>query len=230
MASRLSVLIDRQDSFEVVRDAIAQILADESAGQVALATSQGQADPSLWDLKVYRERSIPWDLLNDSEDTDHAVNVWFDSANVDDQASDPTNRQTFTGNFNIDIVFGSVAMNTDTGYSPADAAAAFGANRILRLCRSILMSDDYTYLRLRQTENTMVAVTRRWVRSMSTYQPQLDNQAGRHIVGMRLELAVRYSEFSPQYEPATINYISTVIQEDETGRVLVGADYQFTPS
>ena len=228
MASRLDVLIDKEDSFEIVRNSIAQILADESAAQVARATSAGKADPSLWDLKVYRERSIPWDLLNDSKDVDHAVNVWFDSSNVDEQAADPTNRQTYTGNFNIDIVFGSVALNTATGYAPADEAAALGANRILRLCRNILMSDDYTYLRLRQIENPMVSVAKRWVRSMSTFQPQLDNQAGRHIVGMRLELAVRYSEFSPQYEPATLNYISTVIQEDENGRVLVGADFDFT--
>ncbi|AUR81577.1 hypothetical protein NVP1009O_10 [Vibrio phage 1.009.O._10N.261.51.C9] len=229
MASQITVLINDQDSFEIVRDRVAQILADESAGQMALATAQG-IDPAPWDLKVYRERSIPWELLSGDATDDHAINVWFDSANVDDAAADVTNRQTFIGTINIDIIFGSVAIETADGYAPADRAAALGANRIMRLVRNMIMSDSYTYLGLRQTQAPLVAVGKRWVRSMNTFQPQLDNKTAQHIVGARLELSVRYSEFSPQYQPANVQILDCTVDEDSQGRVLAGAQFDYTPS
>ncbi|AAQ96542.1 hypothetical protein [Vibrio phage VP16C] len=229
MPRPLTVLINQRDSFEIVRDQVAQILADESANQMALATAEGE-DPANWQLNVYRERSIPWDLLDDGAAQSHSVNVWFDSANVDESAADPTNRQTYIGTINIDIVFGSIALKlADTGYVPADQAAALGANRITRLVRNILMSDSYTYLNLRQVDAPRVAVGKRWVRSVNTFQPQLDNQTAHHIVGMRLELAVRYSEFSPQYVAPTLQTVDCTIAEDAQGRVLAGAQFNYTP-
>lgn len=229
MTNPISVLIDGPDSFEVVRDRVAQILADESANQMALAEAQS-LDPANWQLNVYRERSIPWELLSGDAKSDHVINVWFDSANVDDAAADVTNRQTFIGTINIDVVFGSVAIETETGYEPADRAAALGANRIVRLVRNMLMSDSYTYLGLRQTQAPTVAVGKRWIRSMNTFQPQLDNKTAQHIVGARLELSVRYSEFSPQYQPANLQTVDCTIQEDSQGRVLAGAQFNYTPS
>ncbi|AAQ96478.1 hypothetical protein [Vibrio phage VP16T] len=153
----------------------------------------------------------------------------MDSANVDEASADPTNRQTFIGTFNIDVVFGSVAVSTDTGYMPADQASALGANRIIRLVRNILMSDSYTYLNLRQIDAPRVAVGKRWVRSMNTFQPQLDNQTAQHITGMRLELAVRYSEFSPQYAAPTLQTVDCTVTEDAQGRVLAGAQFNYSP-
>lgn len=229
MTNPITVLIDKQDGFEVVRDKVAQILADESARQMALATAASK-DPALWDLKVYRERSTPWELLTGDERADHAINVWFDSANVDDSAADVTNRQTYIGTINVDVVFGSVAIETDDGHAPADRAAALGANRIIRLVRNILMSDSYTYLGLRQTQAPLVAVGKRWIRSINTFQPQLDNKTAQHIVGARLELSVRYSEFSPQYQPANIATVDCTIQEDDQGRVLAGAQFNYIPA
>lgn len=227
MASRLTALIDKRDSFEIIRDQIAQVLADESANQMALATAASR-DPELWRLRVYRERAVPWDLVNGSSDRHHAVNVWFDSANIDEASADPTNRQSYIGNFNIDVVYEALSVDTASGQTPGDMQSALQANRILRLCRNILMSSEYTYLRLRQTESSLVAVTRRWIRSISTFQPQLDNKAARHVTGMRLELSVRYSEFSPQYEPSTLNVLDVVIDEDDMGQVLAGVQLDFT--
>lgn len=229
MPNPITVLIQDRDSFEIVRDQVAQILADESANQMQLATDAG-LDPTEWQLNVYRERSIPWDLLDSEATQAHSVNVWFDSANVDESAADPTNRQTFIGTINIDVVFGSAALKLPgDGYVPADQAAALGANRITRLVRNILMSDTYTYLNLRQKDAPLVAVGKRWIRSMNTFQPQLDNQTAQHIVGMRLELSVRYSEFSPQYVAQTLQTLDCTVQEDAQGRVLAGAQFNFSP-
>ncbi len=227
MPNPISVLIDAKDSFEIVRDKVAQILVDESAHQMTLAQQAGK-NPLDWQLKVYRERCTPWDIIDDIEVQDHAINVWFDSTNVDEAAADPTNRQTFIGSINVDVVFASVAVETDDGYEPADLAAALGANRILRLCRNILMSDTYTYLGLRQIEAPNVAVGKRWIRSINTFQPQLDNKAGVQVVGMRLDLAVRYSEFSPQYQAENLEIVDCTIAEDSQGRVLAGAQFDYT--
>ena len=43
----IQALIDKQDSFEIVRDKIGLILASESASQQALATAAAK-DPDLW--------------------------------------------------------------------------------------------------------------------------------------------------------------------------------------
>ena len=65
-------LIDKEDTFEIVRNQIALILANESASQVALATTAGKPDPNLWALKVYTERSNPWEqALNDKTARTH---------------------------------------------------------------------------------------------------------------------------------------------------------------
>ncbi len=94
----------------------------------------------------------------------------------------------------------------------------------------MIMSDTYTYLGLRQTQAPLVAVGKRWIRSMNTFQPQLDNKTAQHIVGARLELSVRYSEFSPQYQPANVQILDCTVDEDSQGRVLAGVQFDTTPS
>ena len=52
----IQTLINKTDSFELVRDKIAMILADEFASQQALAQAEA-IDPAPWDISVYTERS-----------------------------------------------------------------------------------------------------------------------------------------------------------------------------
>ena len=49
-------LIDKLDTFEIVRDEIAAILATEIASQEALAA--GEPDPTLWRLRVFLEDKV----------------------------------------------------------------------------------------------------------------------------------------------------------------------------
>ncbi|BAV81053.1 hypothetical protein [Vibrio phage CKB-S1] len=227
MPNEITVLIQNRDGFEIVRDMVAQILVDESARQMQLATDAG-LNAEDWRLNVFRERSAPWDLIVTNPEYSHAVNVWFDASNVDENSADVTNRQTFIANINIDIATVAEAVDTDgDGYEPADRAASLYADRILRLCRNILMSSTYTYLNLRQIDAPNVAVGKRWVRSMNKFQPQLDNKASEYVWGARLELSVRYSEYSPQYQAEALRTVDCVVNEADDGRVLAGSQFNF---
>ena len=93
MTAKITELIDKDDNFEVVRDKIAQILADEIANQMVLAVDGGK-DPDLWKLRIFAERSAPWaQWLDDQTDESPIVNVWFDNHSVDLKASNAISRQ-----------------------------------------------------------------------------------------------------------------------------------------
>lgn len=217
--SQITTLIDKLDTFEIVRNKIAQILADESAAQVVLATDAGKPDPNEWKLRVFIERATPWD---DYADGDLIVNVWFDTASVDESSSDTVELQTMRGTFNIDVIGFGVSKAGGPGQIPGDEIAALNAQRGLRLVRNILMAWAYTYLDLRGV------VGKRMPQSIETFQPQLNNRAETHAVGTRLALGVRYEEFSPQFEPATLQEIGTTIERAEDGSVLAQVDIVFT--
>jgi hypothetical protein len=219
--AEITQLIDKQDTFEIVRDQIAAILATESAQQVVLATTAGKPDPSLWALKVYTERATPWD---DYTSGDIIVNVWFDTTAVDESASNTVRDQTMRGTFNIDVIgFGVSSDNGTGGHTPGDERAAMNAQRGLRLVRNIIMASNYTYLKLRGT------VGQRMPQNISTFQPQLNGKPTVHAVGARLALGVRYEEHSPQYEPATLQEVGLTIERAEDGRVLAELEYEYTP-
>ncbi len=98
----ISTLIDKQDSFEIIRDQIAAILAIEVASQMQLATDGGE-NPDDWKLRIYTERSNPWEqLLNEQSDQSPIVNVWYDNSNFDPSGSNIVERQKTEGVFNID--------------------------------------------------------------------------------------------------------------------------------
>ena len=58
----ISALIDKLDNYEIIRDRVALILKEEQASQQLLATEAGK-DPSLWGLRVFIERSNPWEFM-----------------------------------------------------------------------------------------------------------------------------------------------------------------------
>jgi hypothetical protein len=217
--SEITQLIDKLDTFEIVRNKIAVILVTESAAQVALAIAAGKPDPSLWALKVYTERASPWD---DYEDGSVIVNVWFDATSVDESASNTVRNQTMRGTFNIDVIgFGVSKPNGTGGHVPGDELAALNAQRGLRLVRNIIMASSYTYLGLRGV------VGQRMPQSISSFQPQLNSNPTVHAVGTRLALGVRYEEYAPQYEPVILQELGVTITRAEDALVLVELEYQY---
>lgn len=224
----IGTLIDKQDVFEITRDKIAVILATESASQQALATAAAK-DPNLWKLRVYTERSNPWELFRDDPaDVSPIVNVWFENSNFPKSKGNVVSRQEATATYNIDCYgYGVSADNPAGGHVPGDEQGAFEAQRAIRLTRNILMAAHYTYLDLRGT------ISGRWLRTVSMFQPQIDSRAVEQCVAGRLALDVALNEYAPQIDndPTidTLDYVSVDVKRAEDGQVVAEADFDYSP-
>ena len=218
----IDTLIDKTDTFEIVRDKIALILATETVSQQALAVT-ALKDPDDFKLRVFLERSNPWaEFENDPVDISPLVNVWFDTSNFDMSASNVMERQKSESVFNIDCYgYGKSEDDSEGGHNPGDRSAALEVHRCIRLVRNILMAAFYTYLELRGI------VWSRVFRSINVFQPQIDNQTLQHVVGARCEFEVVFNEFSPQITPEILEEVSIDINRSDTGEILVEADYEY---
>lgn len=218
----IDALIDKQDNFEIIRDQIAAILATEVDSQKALATAAAK-DASLWDFKVYTERSNPWEnYLNDTAELTPTVNVWYDNSNFMDTSSNIVERQTTEAIFNIDCyAVANSSGNIAGGHNPGDQEAAFAVQRVIRLVRNILMAAEYTYLGLRGL------VWQRWTQTVTVFQPQQDRGNVRPVIAARIGFKVKFSEFSPQISGSGLELLSTTVKRTEDGQIVIRADYEY---
>lgn len=220
----ITTLIDAPDTVEVIRDQVAAILAIETVAQQALAV-EAEQDPEPWRLRVYAERSNVWENLpTNTDDRSPVVNVFWDTSAFEKSASNIVERQKSTATINVDCYgYGVSTGLPDGGHAPGDRQAAETAQRAVRLVRNILMAAQYTYLGLPRG-----TVWRRWVESITVFQPQQDSQNVQHIVGARLALTVEFNEYSPQVEPVTLELLTVSLQRAEDGQIVVEAGYDYT--
>jgi hypothetical protein len=193
----------------------------ESANQQQLATAAGK-DPRLGELRVFTGRSRPWDQFNDEPDQVDAVpvvNVSFFRAGVDAGASDVVERQKYTGTFHVDCYGYGVSADELSGHTVGDAKAEDEAHRALRLVRNILMSGHHTYLQLRGT------VWKRMAESMEIFDLPLDAHSLQNIRGARLALHVDFNELSPQVQGEAFTELSVTVKRQETGEIILTAEY-----
>jgi hypothetical protein len=223
----ITTLIDRLDSFEVVRDQIAAILLIEQLGQQSLAIAAGK-DPDLWKLRIFTERSNPWDEWPDADERQVAgaidftplVNVSFDNDTFDKSRGNPVSQQQADGVFNVDVYgHGVSADDGASGHIPGDQAAALEAARGARLVRSILLSAAYVNLGLRPI------VGNRWVGSRTSIQPARGDRPVQHVMAQRIALQVSYLEFAPQWDGVPLEFVSTSFKRAETGEIFIAADF-----
>lgn len=219
----ITTLIDKQDSFEIIRDQIAAILVTEVASQIALATAEGKPNPNDWKLRIFTERSNPWEqLLNDQTDRSPIVNIWYDNSNFAMGKSNISERQASETVYNIDCYgYGLSKDDGAAGHIPGDREAAFEVQKAVRLIRNILMAAEYTYLGLQGL------VGQRWPQSVTVFQPQLDGRQMQQIVGARLAFRVLFNEFSPQVEPVTLELLTVDVIRAEDGEIVLEADYEY---
>lgn len=227
LSAEIPILIDKQDTVEQVRDQIACILAIESANQVALATTAQKPDPNEWALSVYMERSNPFEVwLNNptaAEKVTPIVNVFFDTETFDLASSNRRERQKSDATFNIDVYgYGEAEDDGNGGFKAGDENAARASQRGVRLCRNILMSPIYMYLKLQGL------VGGRWTRSITQFQPELDGQAVQNIIGTRIAFTAEFNEFSPEKEFETLGLLSVLVKRAEDGKIVIEADYDYT--
>jgi len=220
----IPTLIDKQDTFEIVRDKIVSILVAEIASQQALAVTAGE-DPDLWKVRIYKERSNAWEqwLTDTPSDTSPICNVWFDNSNFDGNMGTNKGRQKSTSIYNLDCMGYGVSTSTDSGHAPGDQAAAEESQRAFRLVRNIIMSPIYRYLELRKT------VWGIWPVSVRSQQPEYQGQAVEHISAVRLALQVEFNELSPEDSAAVLELINATIKQDADGeQTMIEADFDTT--
>lgn len=210
-------LITTLAGFEIIRDKVAQILADESASQMALAAA-AMVDPELYRLRVFSERANPWEIalnVQSQEATNTPiVNVWFDVANFDKRMGDVVTRQQPTITINIDVYGYGVSGDDGAGQFCGDEQAARNTQRGVNLAYNMLMAGNYVALDLRGF------VGDRWISSISSFQPQLDGRGAPHVAATRLALSVTYSDTTPQHIGDTLGCIHVDIERAEDGAVL----------
>jgi hypothetical protein len=224
VTAKILQLIDKFDNVELVRDQVAAILVVESEKQRELAAAATE-DPELWRLRVFVERSNPWDEFlhgpdQHVEDSAPIVHVAFDNSTADLTGTDHA-KQKFTGVFHIDCYGYGISTATVEGHEPGDEKAAFEAQRAVRLVRNILTAAHYAYLDMR------TVVGRRWVQSVTMFQPAIEGRSVQHVIAARLALHVEFNEFSPQVQGEPLELIAGTVKRKETGEVLLKANYQF---
>lgn len=221
MPALISEILATRDNYEVVRDQIGAILAVEFANQKVLT---GLEQP-----RVFLERTNPWGEFLDApeeavtpEQPQPIINVWFETWSGDGAASNIVERQKVEATYNIDCY--GCGISKDDGFNAgghlaADRVAAYEAQRAARLVRQILMSAHYTYLAMRGV------VWKRWVQSVTMFQPQIDNKQAQRVVGGRLAFQVQFNEFSPQNAGEILEIIGIEVLRAETGQLYLRADY-----
>lgn len=224
----ITQLIDKQDSFEIVRDQIAAILKTNITNQMALATAAGK-DPELWNLRIFSERTNPWEEFQYAEGAKTPiVNVWYDSSDFDDAGSSSVNDQKTNGIFNVDIYTCGISTETAEGHTSGDEVSAVTSHRAIMLCRNILMSAAYTYLGLPRKEKQFV--WSRKVTSINTFQPSADDATVQNIIGARIAFRVTFTEQSPQVEYQELEEIGVQVIRAENGEILLQMEYQYNGS
>lgn len=218
----IPTLIDKQDNFEVIRDQIAAILASEITNQMALATAAAK-DPNDWKLRIYTERSNPFEEYLAPVDTSPIVNVWFDNSTFEKSSSNSIERQTSQSIFNIDCYgYGISSDNVAGGHNPGDKVAAFEVQKAVRLVRNILMAGEYRYLLFQGLVGSM------WPQSITAFQPQIGDQAIQNVLGVRIAFNVQFNEFSPQMVEETLEYMAIDITRQSDGLIIAEVDIDYT--
>lgn len=215
-------LIDKQDTAEIVRDTVGAILTQESANQQALATQQGE-DPADWTFLTYVERSNPWaEFLDATEAQPPVINITFEDATYNMGGSTITGMFTGTSAlYNIDCYgHGMSADELGDGHIAGDYMSAIEAQRAARFVRNVFSSGHYTYLELPKT------VHRRWIESVTMFQPSLEGREIQQIVAARLALRVEFNECAPQHEGPALEGVKATVKRKRTGETYFVGEYE----
>jgi hypothetical protein len=215
----IETLITTPDTAERVRDRVAEILATESAAQVALAEA-APVDATPWALEVYTERANAWAEYTDPQAgaAPYIVNVWFEGDTFAKQRGTVGTVQTATGTFNVDCY----AFGATSGGDAGDELAATRALHVASLCRAILMSGAYPMLGFPRG-----VIGSRWVQSRTMFVPQFDGQSAQHVVAARLSIAVEYDETAPLATPVTLERTVAELTTPD-GAAIATAEYDYT--
>ena len=221
MPALITELIDKLDNLELIRDQLGAILKVESSAQQALALAANR-DAKPWDLRVYVERTAPWEQWLDmpaEDDVAPIVAVSFENDTSDQAGSSAVQLQRTVATFNIDCYGYGVATETADGHEPGDLRATAATHRAVRMVRNILMAGHYTYLAMRGV------VGKRYFQGKTMFVPEFDSNAAQQIVACRMNLQVEFNEYTPQVIAEPLELLTVEVKRDPSGEVLLTAEY-----
>lgn len=226
----INTLIDKNDTFEVVRDQIAYILKTNVEEQKVLAAA-ALKDPADWDLRIFLERSNPFEefLQDNPASTSPIVNIWYDTQGFDRRKGNVVSRQQSDTTFNIDVYgYGVSASDGGTGQTVGDKTSALEAQRGVRLVRNILMADINTYLQLPRGNVEGGGFAGRWIDNIQSFQPEIDERPVANVRALRISFSTSFNEFSPQQVYEILETIGLSVYRKETGEVYFTKEIDFT--
>jgi hypothetical protein len=71
-------------------------------------------------------------------------------------------------------------------------------------------------------------VWKRWIATITSFQPQLNSNTVQQVVGMRIAFHVDFSEESPQYEGQPLCELGITLKRAEDGTIIAQSEYDFT--
>jgi hypothetical protein len=216
--SKINILIDKQDTNEIVRDQIAAILVVEIDRQKDLAKIVGKNSID-WDIDIYIERLRPFEAMSDEDGEEIGekplVNVSFDNDVFDTKGSDVIGNQKARGTFFLDCYSHKNSYIDESGIKQAgDELTSRESDRIARIIRNIVMSDVWSYLGLQGT------VFKRYILRREKFIPS--DREGRffeNIIATRLTLEVDYKEYSPQNEGVDLELLVNTCNIGSSGLI-----------
>lgn len=222
-------LIQGQDGFEAVRDAVANIIAAESVSQMALAEAwnaanptEPQLNPECWRLRVFSERSNAVEMYRDADYVDSfIVNVFYDASNTVLNQSTQANQVT-TSRIMVECLATGVSEETADGHVPGDQLAFTRCHMAARLCRRILMNQLYRQLALPSIVRNRNMVNRR------AYRPNQQNIPVEHVAGVAMQFDVSHNEGFDFEQLSLAEGALVTIRREPNGQIIAQADYDWT--
>lgn len=212
----LQSLIDKKDSFELVRDQIAGILVTELANQQALAVIAAK-DPLDWTITVLLERDAPIEKwLNAAPErtapTVPTVSISVENSNRNDKKSSVAGgEQVYEVTYILDVLARGVTTETaGDGHLAADQAARLNCHAAVRLVRNILSATENRRLKLNAIVHGHVHFRTIEFGEAATVetQPNFSVWAG------RCRFSVTMTELSPEYEGVPLDVIRIIVSDD----------------
>lgn len=208
----------------MIGEKIASILEEEQENQQALAIADGKPDPTLWKLRIFRERENPISVFQKQAplaDTSPVVHVNFESANSSLQGSTLALSQKDKGYWHIDCYGYAISKGAGAGHDAGDKLAALEAQRAVRLVRNILMHPAYQQLGLQGVVMTRFPEGPHDEYGKRQFQPTgSDGQPVSNVIGLRFTLAVTYNEFPVENIPENLEVLFLEVKDETGSKVL----------